>query len=462
MSRLPWLVALAAPWALGASEPPTWAHDIAPILYENCAECHRPGEVAPFSLLSYADAAKRAETIQKATARHAMPPWLPDGPEGTFLRERRLSEAQIALIGQWAQAGAPSGELKAAPPAPAANPGGWALGTPDLVVRMKAPFVVPAGPDDRYEVFPVPFSLAQVPAEVIAKAKLPDSEVLGIAAIEVKAGNPRVLHHADIWADTSGVAEKREADSGGNGFESFGAPGFAPVSWLGGKVPGMTPTRLPEGIAASVMPLSGDLVFQIHYRATGKPETDQSEVGIYFMREPVKRIVDSLLLRSFKLDIPAGEAAFTVSDSLTVPADCVLMNVFPHMHFVAREVHAEVEFPDGTRRSLIDISHWNFKWQDRYWYREPFVLPKGSVVRCRWVYDNSQANRNNPFTPPRDIHFGPNATDEMCALHLGVIPMNLEEIPLFAASRDEKMKEKIAELSPEARAKFRWDEDSER
>lgn len=444
--------------AAPAPPAPTWAADVAPILHRNCVECHRPGQVAPFSLLTHADAAKRARFMARAVKARVMPPWLPDGPGGAFLDERRLSEHDLDVLARWAEAGAPAGEMTSAPAVPAAPAGGWALGQPDLVVRMRQPFTVPPGPGDTYQVFPVPFSLAGVPAAVLERARLPESDVLGVAAVEIHPGNPRSFHHADLWVDLTGTARQREAAEGGNGFTSFGTPGFPPAVSLGGRVPGMTPRFLPPGIAASVLPLSGDVVFQIHYRATGKPETDQSEVGIYFMREPVKRVMDSLLLRSFKLDIPAGEPAFVVEDTLEIPAECILMNVLPHMHLIAREVHAKLVNPDGTTRPLLDISRWNFKWQDRYVYREPILLAKGARIQCRWVFDNSAANRANPHSPPQPVQFGPNATDEMCALYLGVIPVNLAEVPLFAAARQKKLQEKIAELTPEQRARHQWEE----
>jgi len=455
-------LSLAVAHASGSAPPPTWARDIAPILYRNCVECHRPGQVAPFSLLTHQDAAKRARFIVKAVKSRFMPPWLPDAPVGAFLDERRLTEGEIDLLSRWAEAGAPAGDLALAPPPPAPISDGWRLGPPDLIVRMHQPFHVPAGPGDSYEVFAVPLSLAAVPAEVLARARIPESDVLGVAAVEIRPGNPRVFHHADLWVDLTGTARQREAAEGGNGFASFGTPGFPPAVALGGRVPGMTPRFLPAGIAATVLPTAGDVVFHIHYRATGKPETDQTEIGFHFMREPVKRIMDSLLLRSFKLDIPAGAADFVVEDSIEVPADCILMNILPHMHLIAREVHARVVNPDGTTRPLIDISRWNFKWQDRYVYREPAVLSKGARIYCRWVFDNSAANPGNPFSPPRAIQFGPNATDEMCGLYLGVIPVNLDDTPLFAAAREKKTREKIAELSPEQRARHNWDEAFER
>jgi hypothetical protein len=448
--------------ALGAEGPPepapTWARDVAPILMNNCVECHRPGDVAPFSLVGYRDAAKRARFLAKTVTSRIMPPWSPDGPVGAFVGERRLTDGQIATIARWAAGGAPAGDLSAAPAIPPARGDGWRLGPPDLVVRMHSSFPIPAGPDDAYEVFPVPFSLERVKPEAIARARIPDTDMLAVAAVEIRAGNPRVLHHADVFVDTTGAARKREAAEGGNGYSSFGTPGFVPDAYLGGRVPGTIPHFLPPGIASGLMPMSGDIALQVHYHATGKAETDQSEVGIYFMREPTKRVMDSLFLRSFKLDIPAGAPSYAIDDSIEIPADCILMSVFPHMHLLGREVHASARMPDGSIRPLLDISRWSFRWQDHYYYREPFILPKGTVVRCRWVFDNSAANPSNPFSPPREVQFGPNATDEMCGMLLGVLPLNLDDAPLLAQARLSKMKESIAELTPEQRGRFRWED----
>ena len=440
------------------ADSPTWARDVAPLLMKHCVECHRPGAVAPFSLLAYADGAKRARFIAKTVRSRLMPPWLPDGPKGAFVDERLLAPEEIDTFARWAQAGAPAGDLAQAPAGPAAAPDGWRLGPPDLVVRMRQPFTIPAGPEDTYQVFPIPFSVGRVPAAVLSRARIPESDVLAVAAVEVRPGNPRVLHHAGVFVDTSGVARQREAAEGGNGYPSFGTPGFVPAAYLGGRVPGTTPRFLPSGIAVGAMPASGDLVLQIHYHATGKVESDQTEVGIYLMREPTARMMDALFLRSFKLDIAAGTPEFVVEDSLEVPADCILMSVFPHMHFLGREVHASVRLPDGSVRPLLDIGRWRFQWQDRYFYREPFVLPKGSVVRCRWVFDNSAGNPSNPHSPPQDVRFGPDATDEMCGLLLGVLPVNLADQPLLLEARRRKMQESLAALTPEQRSRFRWDD----
>ncbi|MDI1320543.1 MAG: ascorbate-dependent monooxygenase [bacterium] len=464
MKRLTLVLGWAVAQLPAAETPvPTWSRDIAPVIYENCVPCHRPGQVAPFSLLDYADVAKRARFIARAVKSHYMPPWSPDGPVGAFIGERGLTEEKIALLAAWAAAGAPAGDLAAVPAPPPGPTAGWELGQPDLIVRMPRPYAVPRGPDNVYMVFPMPFSLKDVAPAVLARARIPDSDALAVAAVEIHPGNRRVFHHADVWVDLTGQARKREAAEGGTGYLSFGTPGFPPAIYLGGRVPGITPRFLPDGIAASVLPVEGgDLALQVHYAPTGKPETDQSEIGIYFMREPVKRVLESVFLRSFNLDIPAGAAAFTVEDTLEIPADCMLLSVFPHMHLLGREVQADALLPDGTRRELLTVRHWSFPWQDRYFYKKPVFLPKGTRVHCRWVFDNSDGNKQNPHVPAQPVRFGPNATDEMCEFHLGIVPVNLAEAELFPAAREQKMRQKIDELSPAQRARVNWKEAVER
>lgn len=440
----------------GGNEGTTWARDVAPIFMANCVDCHRPGQIAPFSLLTYADAAKRARFIARVVSSRRMPPWSPAGPPGAFLGERRLTADEIATVNRWAAEGAAPGDLAAAPPPPPPSSAEWALGPPDLVVRVRRPFSVPAGPDDTYHVFVMPYTLADLPPSVLTAARIPDSDVVAVAAIEVRAGNPRALHHADVFVDTSGAARRLDAENGGNGYDSFGTPGFVPAAYLGGRVPGMEPRVLPHGIAASVMPLSGDIALQIHYHATGRIEQDQSEVGIYLLREPARRIMDALFLRSFSLDIPAGDAHFVRRDSVVVPCDCILMSVFPHMHLLGRQVRATAHFPDGTDRLLIDVPRWNFQWHDRYFYREPFLLPAGTRVDCEWVFDNSAGNPANPHSPPRPVQFGPNSTDEMCELQLGLIPFHLGDEAKLLDTRVAKMKEQIGELTAEQRSRFHW------
>ena len=451
--------------SLRAQEPsytPTWAKDIAPILYKNCVECHRPDQVAPFSLLEYQDAAKRARFIARVTSNGYMPPWSPSGPKGAFHDERELTLAEIELISLWAEGGAPAGDLQNAPEPPVFEERKWTLGEPDLVLKMPRSYHLDAQAEDIYRVFPMPFSIEDVPDEIIEKALLrspygPETDKLAVKAIEILAGNRRVLHHADVWLDTTGTAMQREAEGGEVGFTSFGTPGFPAAAYLGGKLPGFKPRFLPEGVAAALIPVQGsDLALQIHYSPTGKPEEDQSEVGIYFMREEALRVMESLFLRSFDLDIPPGESDFVVRDELVIPTTCYLLNIFPHMHLLGKSVYATATFPDGTTRTLIEMDAFRFNWQNFYVYKEPIILPKGTRIDCVWTFDNSEANKSNPNDPPRLVSFGPNSDDEMCELHLGVVPVDLAEWDLIPQAREAKMQQKINELSPEQRARFDW------
>ena len=443
-------------------DTPNWAEDIAPILYANCVECHRPNQVAPFSLLDYEDAAKRARFIARATEERFMPPWNPTAPKGAFLGEKGLSSAEIELIERWAKTGASKGDLLKAPARPEFPSAKWTLGQPDLVVKMPRAYTLPAQSEDEYRVFPIPFSLDRVPKEVFDKARIdgpegPESDFLAVAAVDIIAGNRRILHHADVWVDTSGAAVERERKGGEVGFTSFGTPGFDPAGYLGGRLPGFKASFLPNGIAKAFLPINGaDLALQVHYSPTGKVETDRSEIGIYFMREPVKRLMESIFLRSFNIDIPPGESNYVVRDELVVPADCFLLNIFPHMHLLGKSVYAKAILPDGRSIPLIEVDTWRFNWQDFYVYKEPITLPKGTRIKCVWTFDNSDGNPSNPHDPPERVQFGPNSADEMCELHLGVIPLDLEDWPLLPAAREAKLKEKIDELSPEQKARFDW------
>jgi hypothetical protein len=439
---------------------PTWSHEIGPIIRKNCVECHYPGGVAPFSLVQFADVAKRAKSVMRVTQRRIMPPWLPSGPKGTFEGERGLANDEIDLIRTWIEAGAPAGGPATAPatkqPEPPADHGAWRLGPPDVILRMPREFAVPAGPGDVYQAFVIPLPASAIAPEVRARAQIPDTELLGVAGIEIHPGNRRVVHHAHVWVDTSGEARRREASSGEVGYVAFGNPGFSPAAYLGGCVPGSTPRLFPPGIAEAY-PLGGDLVLQVHYSPSGKPETDQTEIGIYFVREPVKRMLEWLRLGSFNIEIPAGAESYAIEDELEIPADCFVISVSPHMHLLGREVSARAVLPDGEELELLTIPRWNFAWQDFYRLKEPMHLPRGTRVRVRWVFDNSADNPRNPHSPPQPVHFGPNTSDEMCEFHLFVVPREIDDYPVFSELMSRKMAEKIAELTPEQRKRFGFD-----
>jgi mono/diheme cytochrome c family protein len=464
MKRRAWqggMAVLAVAWATARGEPldetpPTWAREVAPLIYRHCVECHRPGQAAPFSLLEYGDAARRARFLARVTHDRLMPPWLPAEGSAPLEGERRLSEEEIAILERWARAGAPAGDLGKAPAPPPAPAGGWRLGPPDLVVAMPEPFVVPAGGPDVYRVFVLPWDLAKIDPAVRAAATIPDSDWLAVRAIEVRPGNRRVLHHALVYADSSGEARRRAAADPGPGYESFGGPGFSASGFLGGYVPGTIPAPLPEGIAER-FPMHADLAIQVHYAPTGREETDRTEVGIYFTRTPVKRVLEWVRLGSFDLEIPPGVTDHRRRDMFTLPVDVFVLSVSPHMHYLGKRFAADAILPDGRRAPLLRIDRWRFQWQDKYRLARPLYLPRGSRIEAEWVFDNSEANPANPHRPPQHVRFGPNTSDEMCEFHLDVIPVHLDDYDALAAAATAHFQAQIDALTPAQRRDFGFD-----
>lgn len=390
---------LAAFWAAGPAV--TFSHDVAPILYRQCASCHRPGGVAPFSLIAYQDAAKRARLIAAVTAKRAMPPWLPVEPH--FQHERKLTDAEIATLGRWAASGAPAGDPSAMPPAPQ-FPQGWQLGKPDLEVEMRAPFDVPAEGQDLYQCFVIP--------SVVANARY-------VRAVDMRPGSPKVVHHALLFQDLTGTARKRDA---GAGYSCFGTPGFLPARGLAGWTPGSIPYQAPDEIP-ELLHAHADLVLQVHYHPTGKAEHDRTRVAIYFTdRKPTRRAMD-IPLGSSRIDIPPGDRAYKVTDHFTVPVDVDAISINPHAHYVCKEMYGYAVLPDGSRRTLLRIVNWDFNWQQQYVYAAPIRLPADTRIEMEFTYDNSAANPRNPNSPPKRVVYGSGSLDEMAGLHLTVSPV---------------------------------------
>jgi hypothetical protein len=389
---------LAAFWAAGAA--PTFSHDVAPILYRECAACHRPAGVGPFSLLTYQDAAKRAQLIAAVTAKRYMPPWLPDAPR--FGHERRLSDAEIQTLARWAAGGAPQGNPAETPSAPRFAEG-WQLGKPDLEAEMREPFAVAAEGLDLYRCFVVPSGAAAD---------------RWVRALDIRPGNARVVHHVLLFQDTTGTARKRDT---GSGYSCFGTPGFLPARGLGGWTPGSLPYVVPDG-APELLHAHADLVLQVHYHPTGKPETDRTRLALYFTdKRPQRRVMD-IPLGSSRIDIPAGSRTFQATDHFTLPVDVTVLAINPHAHYLCREMTGRAILPDGSQRILLHIPDWNFNWQQQYTFAQPVKLPEGTRLEMEYTYDNSSANPRNPNHPPKRVVFGPSSTDEMAGLHIEVSP----------------------------------------
>lgn len=407
------LVVLVAWLAPVRAEAPSFSKDVAPILWKNCAGCHHPGHVAPFSLLTYRDAAKRASFLAETSTSRRMPPWRAAPDYGLQYRnERRLTDAELETLTRWAAAGAPEGNPKDLPPEPK-FPEGWQLGKPDLVVKMAQPFAVPASGPDVYRCFIIPLGI---------------QEDTTVAAVEFRPGNKRVIHHAAFHLDNKGQARLRDGEDGLPGYASVGSPGFSPTGSLGSWGLAGYPRFLPP---ATGMPLAkgSDLVLQIHYHPSGKEEQDQSEVGIYFSKQPATRFVTRFSARQTKLLIPAGEKRHRITAATEpLPVDVEMWTISCHMHNLGREVRAWAELPDGKLQPFVWIKDWDFHWHERYELAEPLKLPRGTIVKVEGYYDNSADNPRNPNSPPKDVKYGNNLSDEMLGCTLQVIVPTLADL----------------------------------
>ena len=333
----------------------TFARDIAPILYNNCTTCHRAGEVAPFTLGSYKDAKKRAQQIALVTESRLMPPWKVEG-HGVFQDERRLTDAQIVLLKQWAEDGAPEGDPARTSPAPK-FPEGWTLGKPDMLIQPAAVHNVTAEGRDEYRCYVVPTAL---------------TEDRWVSALDVHPGNRAIVHHIIAYIDTAGRAHKRaaKAPSPDNGYTTFGGIGFLPSGMLGGWAPGATAHYLPANTGI-LLPKGADIVLEVHYHKDGKLETDLSQVALYFNKGVVDKPFHILPLVNFTFRIPSGEKNYEAKASQFVPTDATLINVFPHMHLLGKTMTVTATLPDGTTKSLVDVPDWDFSWQGFYYYKNP-------------------------------------------------------------------------------------------
>jgi Flp pilus assembly protein TadD len=398
-----------APLAHSAQSAITYYKHIAPILLEHCAPCHRPGEAGPFSLLTYADARSRARVIAEVTRKRYMPPWLPEPGYGEFAEARRLTGFQIEQIGKWAAEGAPEGNA-ADGPAPPGFTQGWQFGPPDLVISVAKPFVVPADGPDLFWNF------------VLSPATTQNRFV---KAVEVRPGNTRSVHHANLLLDRDRTSRRQEKVPG-DGFAGMDlnieTATFDPDSHFLFWKPGGTPREEPDGLSWRLDPGS-DLVLNVHFHPTGKRELVQPSIGLYFTDRPPARFPMLVQLeRDSALKLEPGVRDFTIADDFRIPVDADVIAVYPHAHYLATLMEAYATLPDGSLQWLIRIRHWDLNWQAVYRYRSPVYLPKGTVISMRFHYDNSADNPRNPNSPPRRVTAGNQSADEMGHLWLQVLP----------------------------------------
>lgn len=395
-----------------AEEPPSYSGTVAALLDRHCVVCHRPDQSAPFRLDDYEGARSHAQQIARVTSQRTMPPWLP-APGLGFSGERRLTEEEIATLERWAAAGAPEGDPAVRPPPPRFE-SGWHHGPPDLVVEPREAFVVPADGEDVFRNLVIELPLAQA---------------RHVAAVELRPGNPRVVHHAVLFVDPFRQTRVRDAADPEPG---FGGMDIGEAKSPDGHFVGWTPGRVPlprDEERAWTLPAGADLLIQLHLVPTGKPEPVKPQVGLYFGANPPTKLPYLLRIGSKSMDIPAGEAAYAVADSFRLPIDVTLLSIYPHAHFLGKSMAGEARLPDGTVRRLLEIPDWDFAWQDEYRYAEPIELPAGSELSMRYVFDNSAGNPRNPSQPPVRVTFGARSRDEMADLWLQVLPRDPAQRP---------------------------------
>jgi mono/diheme cytochrome c family protein len=424
-------------------QTPTFTKDIAPIVFNHCATCHRPGEVAPFSLLTYTDAKKWGEQIVEVTKSRTMPPWKPGPSDHAFQDDNHLTEAQITSLRLWVAGGMKEGDPSDMPKVPTFTPG-WQLGEPDMIIKMPTAFPVPADGRDIYRNFVLPMHL---PNDVY------------IRAIDFHPSARSVVHHSLFFADTTGQLKEKYGKDGKPGYEggmggivnvdtkNIGAmlrrlqqskgerqaPGNRQNSSLGGWAAGAQPLALPDGLAYFV-PKGSDFILSTHFHPSGKPEKEQSVVGLYFSKMPPKQDFTAMqfppLFGVFTgLKIPAGAKTYTIKDSFTLPVDVKAFGIGGHAHYLAKTMKLTATLPSGTRETLLWIPDWDFNWQGQYQFEKFVDLPKGTRLDAELTYDNSADNPHNPSSPPKAVAWGEQSTDEMGSLILRLVATKETDLP---------------------------------
>ena len=404
----------------------TFYKDVLPVLQKRCQECHRPGEAAPMSLLTYKDARPWAKAIRQAVISKKMPPWFADAHFGKFSNDRSLTQAEIDTVTAWVDGGAKEGDPKLAQ----ANPTfaeGWAMGKPDVVIEMPTAFKVPASGTIDYTYIVVPTGF---------------TEDKWVEKVEVRPGdNSRgVVHHIVLLnrppssgfmkGISRGVAftpphnkepANRPVDNGKGSFFGLGTDGSEMVSVY---VPGGMPYETRPG-QARLIKAGSDLIFQIHYTANGTETLDRSRVGIVFAKQPPKERVVNTFIMNNHLHIPPGAPDHRVDALVKINEDVVLQSLFPHMHVRGKAFEFVARFPTGETQTLLRVPRYDFNWQLTYDLEKPILLPKGTEITATAWYDNSPNNKFNP-DPKSDVYWGDQTWEEMLAGFVDfVIPANM-------------------------------------
>lgn len=394
--------------AMAQSASVTYSEHIAPIIYSHCTTCHRAGEIAPFPLTSYAEVAAYAQSIQHATSIQYMPPWKADPTYQHYLKENYLSAAQIQQIADWVSAGTPQGDPALEPPLPV-FPTGSQIGMPDTVIAFHQAYTHVGNNTDEYRYFAIPTGLTQ------------DRDLI---ALEVRPGNKSIVHHALFWEDTTGQSAAADSAAPGYGWTGNLNSIFSQIdNQLPSYVPGQKTTVLSNGMAYRLH-AGGYLKAQFHYAPAATDETDSSSFNLFFAHAPATRYVKSHVmvplpgvLINGPFIIPANQVK-EFHGTYTMPEDASMLSTMPHMHKLGTHWYVFAIKPTGDTVPLIKINSWDFNWQGNFDFKNLIHLPQGTVIHALAGYDNTTNNVNNPYSPPRQISWGENTSDEMYYLPL--------------------------------------------
>jgi hypothetical protein len=386
--------------ALASTAKVTFHKDVEPILQSRCQACHRPGEAAPMSLLTYADARPWAKAIKQAVLIRKMPPWSADASVGHFRNDRRLRQGEIDTLTQWVDAGAPEGNPKDAPP-PLEFTEGWAIGKPDTVLSMPTAYDVPAQGIVDYQWILIPGV----------------KEDKWIQAFEVRPGNRAIVHHVAAFWRRPGSPWMADAKPG----VPMAKPSTAPENGsadgiIAEYVPGVPPLVLPKGYAM-FLPAGGDIMLQVHYTPNGKAFRDISSVGFVFAKEPPEYRVITYGMAAPNLKIPPFDPDYRTHASTTLGTDVEVLGINPHMHLRGKSAEVRVTYPDGRSEDLLRVPKYDFNWQITYEPSEPLKLPAGAKLEVFAAFDNSPNNPANP-DPSKEVHWGDQTSDEMMAVFM--------------------------------------------
>ena len=406
---------------LAASNNVTFNKDVLPVLQKNCQECHRPGEVAPMSLLTYAEARPWAKALKAAVVTQKMPPWFADPRYGHFANDRRLSPEDIATISAWADNGAPEGDAKDKP-APLTFHQGWEI-NPDMVIEMPEAFQIPATGVINYQYIRVKGNI---------------TKDLWVTSAEMRPSNPKVLHHGKLWVLPPGSKWMADAIPGKpyEGKETGRNSAMDGNDILGKFNPGLGPQVFDIDGSAKMIPKGSDFVFELHYTVSGKPTEDKSKVGLVFAKSvPTTRYYTTPgTPAALNLVIPPGDADAEVVAESTVGVDSAkLTYIQPHMHLRAKDYELRLIYPTGETQILYK-GKWDFDWQLGYELKDPIVIPKGTRILTIVHYDNSPNNKFNPDAS-KTVFWGPQNWDEMQSSFLGfLVPVDTKIGNMLKAS----------------------------